>query len=274
MAGLAEQQLGRWEDAVQHFRDALALDPRSIATARRLARALLWLRRYPETRAACDRALRISRASPDVVDLKVAAFLAEGDLPGAREVIDTALAELERGPLVAHLASYFNLFWVLDEEQQRFLLRLSPRAFNDDRGWWALSLAQTHALRGNARLARAYADSALAPIQRAIAVNPDDGVLRSNLALALALTGRRTEALREGELAIRLEPIATNGMTGPLVQHVVVLTYAIVGDYDAALDRLEPLLRVPYYLSPAWLRIDPTLRPLRSEARFRTLAGE
>jgi eukaryotic-like serine/threonine-protein kinase len=272
MAGLAEQQLGRWGDAVQHFRDAQALDPRSIATARRLARALLWLRRYPETRAACDRALRISSASPDVVDLKLAAFLAEGDLPGAREVIRTALKELERGPLVAHIASYFNLFWVLDEEQQRFLLRLSPRAFNDDRSWWALSLAQTHRLRGNAGLARAYGDSAMAPIEMAVAANPNDGVLRSNLALAHALAGRRPEARRQGELAVRLEPIATNGMTGPLVQHQVAVAYVILGDYDAALDRLEPLLRVPYYLSPAWLRIDPTLGALRGKARFERLA--
>jgi serine/threonine-protein kinase len=272
MAGLAEQQLGRWEDAVLHFREAQALDPRSIATARRLARALLWLRRYPEARAASDHALRISRASPDVVDIKIAAFLGEGNLTGAREVIRTALVGLERGPLVAHIASYFGLFWVLDEKQQRFLLRLSPRAFNDDLGLWALTLAQTHALQENAVLARAYADSAQTPLRMAVTVNPDDGVLHANLALALALAGHRAEALRAGELAVRLEPIETNGMTGPLVQHLLVLTYMTAGDYDAALDRLEPLLRIPYYLSPAWLRIDPTLRSLRSDARFQRLA--
>ena len=34
---------------------------------------------------------------------------------------------------------------------------------------------------------------------------------------------------------------------------------------------LEPLLRMPYYLSPAWLRIDPTFDPVRNQPRFKKL---
>jgi hypothetical protein len=33
----------------------------------------------------------------------------------------------------------------------------------------------------------------------------------------------------------------------------------------------EPLLKIPYYLSPGWLKIDPTLDPLHSNPRFRRL---
>jgi hypothetical protein len=96
--------------------------------------------------------------------------------------------------------------------------------------------------------------------------------VHANLGLALALAGRRAEAVREGELAVKLEPTATNGITGPIVQHYLVLTYLALGERDAALARLEPLLRAPYFLSPAWLRIDPTLAPLREHPRFRKLA--
>ena len=106
-----------------------------------------------------------------------------------------------------------------------------------------------------------------------MAANPGDGVLRGSLAMALALPGGGRRRSREGEQAMQLEPIATNGITGPIVQHFLVLAYLALGDHDAALDRLEPLLRVPFYLSPAWLRIDPTLAPLSRRSPVQTLDG-
>jgi hypothetical protein len=34
---------------------------------------------------------------------------------------------------------------------------------------------------------------------------------------------------------------------------------------------LEPLLKVPYYLSPGWLAIDPNFAPLKGNPRFEKL---
>jgi hypothetical protein len=36
-------------------------------------------------------------------------------------------------------------------------------------------------------------------------------------------------------------------------------------------DQLEPLLKIPYYLSPGWLKIDPTFDPLPKHPRFQKL---
>jgi hypothetical protein len=51
-----------------------------------------------------------------------------------------------------------------------------------------------------------------------------------------------------------------------------VRIYIEVGEPDKALDQLEPLLRMPYNLSPGWLRIDPTFDALRKLPRFQKLA--
>ncbi len=45
----------------------------------------------------------------------------------------------------------------------------------------------------------------------------------------------------------------------------------LVGEPEKALDRLEPLLKIPYALSPGWLKIDPNFDPLRENPRFQKL---
>jgi hypothetical protein len=57
------------------------------------------------------------------------------------------------------------------------------------------------------------------------------------------------------------------------MQHVLARTYVALGEHDRALDALEPLLKVPYFLSPGWLRVDPSWDPLRGNPRFERLVA-
>ncbi len=75
------------------------------------------------------------------------------------------------------------------------------------------------------------------------------------------------------ERRYRLERELGRAYTGAYLQHQLARIYIIAGAHDQAIDRLEALLRVPYYLSPGWLRIDPNLDPLRKHPRFQALVA-
>jgi len=203
-----EQGLGRWDAAVEHFRQAGRLDPRSVGNLRNLGRALLFLRRYPEAREALDRGLALAPANLFMVEYKAMTFLAEGDLPGARAVIKAAPRQVEPTALVAYLANYNDLVWVLDEEQRDLLLRLTPSAFDDDRTSWAFCVVQAYALKGDEARVRTYAEEARKALEEQLRAAPNDPTRRVVLGLALAYLDRKGEAIREGERGVALDPVS------------------------------------------------------------------
>ena len=58
---------------------------------------------------------------------------------------------------------------------------------------------------------------------------------------------------------------------GPYYQHVLARIYLLVGEPEKALDLLEKLLQNPYFMSPGWLKVDPTWADLRGNPRFERL---
>jgi eukaryotic-like serine/threonine-protein kinase len=271
LAALTQQSLGRWDEAVKYLERARTLDPRSATTARRLSQSLIRLRHYPEALAAAGAGLAVAPTNLDLLENKAMVYLAQGDLAGAQRVIHGAPAEVEPTALVAAFGNYWDLFWVLDDPQQQLLLRLPPSVWDGDRGAWGIILAQTYFVRGDRAKARIYADSSRLGTEETLRATPDDPQRHAFHALALAYLGRKAEAMKEGERAAALAPASRDGYLGPYLQHLLVRTYILVGEPEKALDQLEPLLKMPYYLSPGWLKVDPAFDPLRKDPRFQKL---
>ena len=270
---IAEESLGRWDATVEHLSQAERLDPRSIVTLRRLGAALLYVRRHREAREAFDRGLGLAPTSVSLIEFKAMTHLAQGDLEGARAVLKGALKDVEPTALVAFVAQYWDLVWALDEGQRELLLRLTPSAFDDDKGTWALCLAQAYALTGDTTKVNAYAEEARKAFVERVRTTPDDAQSHVELGVALAYLGRKEEAIREGLRAIEIQPVARDAYGGSYNQHQLARIYILAGEHEKALDQLEPLLKIPYYLSPGWLKIDPTFDPLRANPRFQKLVA-
>ena len=270
---VTEQALGHWDASLPLLAKASALDPRSAGTARRMALTLLFLRRYPEAQAAMDRAFALAPTDFDNILRKVMLFLDEGDLSGAQAFVHKTLTVVEPTSLIAFLALYQDLCWVLDDAQQQQLLTLPVSAFDNDLSALGIVRAQTYYLRGNLPLARVYADTAQRVLTEQLRATPDDGQRHVFRGLALAYLGRKAEAIAEGQRAVALWPISRDAYNGAYIEHQLTRIYLLVGEPEKALDQLEPLLKMPYYLSPGWLRIDPNFAPLKGNPRFERLAA-
>jgi len=270
---VAATALGLWEVALARLQRAYQLDRRSAHTTLRLATALLSVRRYAEAQIAADSALALAPDNPHTIRVRAMVALAQGDLPGARAIV-AALPRDAPASAVAALAWHNELYWVLPDSLQRVLLRSTPDDFNGDRSSWGIVLAETHWFRGARAKARAYADSARVVLEQQLGAAPGDPQLHVFRGIMLAYLGRKPEAMQEGERAVAQLPIGKSADQGAYIQHQLARIYILVGEPEKALNQLEPLLKVPYYLSSGWLKVDPEFIPLRNIPRFqRLIAG-
>ena len=58
---------------------------------------------------------------------------------------------------------------------------------------------------------------------------------------------------------------------GPYYQQLMARIYMMTGEQDKAVDLLETILKEPYFMTPAWLSVDPTRAPLKANPRFQRL---
>jgi serine/threonine-protein kinase len=269
--GQAEEALGRWDAALDHERQAYALDPRSSATASVLSASLRRAGRYPEALEAANRAVALAPTNLQVLLDKVMVYLVQGDLASARALLQTPPPGLQPTEVAAYMGEYQELYWVLTPELQDLMLRLPPSAFGDDRGAWGLALAGLYWVRGDKAHARIYGDSARIGYEEQAKSAPRDPQIQALLGVALAYAGHPAEAVKAGIRATELAPIERRPTVGAYIKHQLARIYLVTGQPDKAIDELEELRKFRYDLTPAWLRIDPTWDALRKNPRFKRL---
>ena len=119
-----------------------------------------------------------------------------------------------------------------------------------------------------------YAEAARAAGEARLRRAPANGLLHALLGVAHAYEGRAADAIREGQQAVRMIPPEGDIELGPYVRVQLARIHTMVGQPEKAVDQLEPLLKIPCYLSAGWLRIDPGVHAASGQPALRAAGGE
>jgi eukaryotic-like serine/threonine-protein kinase len=274
LSRLASAEAGRGDEhaALDHLARARELDPRSVSVARDAAYALLDLHLVVEARHEVERGLAVEPMNAALLTTEAQVAVAQGDTALAR----AAAARLGAGPEAgAAMVVLWAKPWLLTEEQQRTYLRLPPDPFGGNRAWQANAFAILLRSRGDSARMRAYADSGLQAIEE---WGPDSAsslpaFKHAIRGMLLGMRGRPREAHAEASAAVRGLSDRYSHFNAAYLKTLAAWTDVLAGENESAITLLEQVVAAPYWVTPAYLRVDPTWAPLRGNPRFQRLVG-
>ena len=270
-----EMMLGMLDDAVTRLEHVARVDPRSPDGQNVLGLAYIRLGRYADAEVALDRARTLRPGSLSIGYTRARLAAARGDLNGVRLELRALEPAVGRRRVMGYMALRENLLFALDDEQQRMLLDLTPADLDGGQADWALALAETSWLRGDMVRARSYGETAVTAWTRLLGGWGDAGAREQVMVLraySLGYAGRINEALAGAEKALEAERQV--GLKYAYLPFVYARICVLAGRHDQAVEQLEEVLRRRDVFSRAWLRIDSTLAPLRTNPRFIRLVSE
>ena len=277
-----QRRQGRWPEAVASFEKTVQLDPRSNDAVFNLAETYQMVRKYDLALRAFDRAISINPDGPFGQWERLHTMLASGaSMEDVRQSLREALREVDPIQLgraaagvgaVAGFATTPSFLLTGDPAYQPAIERLTAAEMADSAGYYNLK-AELYRAQRRGPLEREYLDSARTVLESQVKAQPDEASFHSQLGLVYAHLGRKDDAVREGETAVRLLPVSKEAYRGANLMTALAVIYATVGRRSDAIGRLEYLMSIPSLISRPALRNDPRWTPLRGDPRFERLVA-
>jgi tetratricopeptide (TPR) repeat protein len=279
LSAFLERRLDQWEKGLDHYREAMTLDPRNIGILHPASGAfLIPMRRFAEAQALIDRELELVPGDASALASKALCFQAEGRLAEAAEQLAKIPESSNDETFLTARPRQFALERRFDEavKQMETTIKRSskpeePLVGDTIPNLTLLGYYQEWAGRN------AEARETWERIIKTVKPTPDAVVpvtpkkLPCFLALAYAGLGEKDKALDQARRAI--QEYQTDSVDKPIAEETLAQIQARFGNFDAALAALPHLLEVPGPLTRGLLRIDPIWDPLRKDRRFQKLAN-
>lgn len=271
---LVKRRQGKLDEAIDLQKKATIFDPRNPDMWSNLGRSYRGKRDFRTAREMFDRAFAVSPDETQFIAEKAEAYLAEGDLDGAENLlrgIDFTGNEIILGEFISCLVHRRRF----DEAIQTFSKALEkksppPLRAADNKSWLgALKLLAGQVAEGRAMLEEA---------RRELLALREQGETSRHLTEALVWTGAalgdREVVEREG--AALLTRAQNDLWRAPDAKATLAGAYSLLADPDRAIPLLEQALSASYHhaITTAEIRLDPVWDPIRNDPRFQKLIVE
>ena len=270
--GHIQKRQGNYLGALDIYEEAFDLNPLSILRATDLAGTFCQLRRYAEAEYCYDRAISLAPDEPAPHCWKAYLYLAwKGNTSQARKVLNEASQYISLGNERV-VRTVFRLD-VLEREYEAALKRLALEAptTHNSKIRNAMQFAEIYRYMGNKESAEGYYKETRNILESKVKEYPKNGYYHSMLGITYAGLGLEEEAIREAKLGVELVPYDKDSQSHISGTRDIAMVYSMVGQYDAAIEKIEYMLSKPGGSSIPLLRLDPAWDPVRDHPRFQKL---
>jgi TolB-like protein/Tfp pilus assembly protein PilF len=273
---------GHWTRALAAYQHAEQLDPRNAITLYDSSQTYFGLRDWQKAAEGMDRVLALF---PDSFNVKIQRAYIEFYWKGSTAPIKMALQSLPPNLDPDGVVTFAR--WdvsLMDRDVDGAEKALAACQLDTIGSQTGVRLPKSYLqacidlMRGDAAKAQTEFEAARPAIEKVVADSPRDGTRRAQLGLLYAFLGRKEDALREGQRAMELKPIAHDVIEGAVVEDFYTLSCARLGLAEEAINRIERLLTTPFavdYADESITLNDLRQRwewdPLRNDPRFQKI---
>ena len=273
-----ERRQGHWEKSVEEMKQALELDPHNFSILQQISLTYQALRRYEEAVSTLDSTLAI--APNDVASKVRRAWVAtewRADLKPLHTTIETILAN---DPGASALIVYRWLDLALRERDpaaaERALAAMPPGGCYEENipfpTTWCEGLVAR--LRGDEWGAHDAFIRARNELEQTLRNERNYAQGLCALGVIDAALGNKEDAIREGELSVKLIPVSKSAIEAPVLTQYLAIIHAWTGEKDRAIEQLAEAVKLPgSHVTYGYLRLHPLWDPLRGDARFEEIVA-
>ena len=274
--GAVLRRQGKVEESIPFIERAMNINPLSAQAIFELGASYYWSKKYSMAIPLFQKSMSQDPSSPvSYYHLSACYILSDGDLTNATEAINSGLKEgvIDKTGYIIQRNTEIDIYSRNFEEALNDLKNSRNLVFDEQFTFVPkdLNIGIVNLYLGRLNDAKKSFNSAIDFLNKKIKESPNDSRLYSALGIAYAGLSQKQNAVKWAKKGVELLPISKEALRGQARLNDLAKVYAMVGEYDLAIQILKKLINIPSEITPAILKIDPMWDKLRGNPEFNKL---